>query len=1556
MNDSVNPNRMGDDSVASTRMTAQSTCPSPSLAPKTAQRTSLGHRLQRALTGGPNRRFPGLHSPPGGTASPSLLLNRRLAFPILALLALLTASLLFLLPGGPLHAQDADGPIMYAENGTGPVATYTAVDPEGDAIRWSLRGFDAEGFSITGGVLRFNSTPNYEAAADQDTDNTYNIMVIAKDSGDLMAMRDVTVTVTNVDEAGTLTLSTLQPVDGIEVTTTLTDIDSVASGNLGGTVPDSDVTWKWAKSSSKTGAYTVIEAAAEATYTPKPADINHYLRATVTYTDPQGSGKTVMATTANRVLVTRSTNTPPVFKDADGDEIDAATIIDREVAENTPKGVVVGVPVAATDSEGDVLTYTLVGTDASSFSIDVATGQLRTSAALDEETKDGYTVMVTATDPYVKDDPVNSDMITVTITVTNVDEDPKLTGPASVRVAEATTAPVNEITYEPTMPTYTATDDDDGNESPVVSVVLTLSGTDEALFNLTAGGLTFKASPNFEAPKDAGKDNVYNITVVATDSDGQTDEMDVTVTVTNVEENGTVTLSTLQPRIGTALTATLTDIDGAVSDVKWQWARSMSPSDGDSFEDIEGETASSYTPVMADDMEFLRATATSYTDPEGSGKTFMSNPEEMGFVAVEIDDTNRAPKFEDQDDEIDGDQTDQEREIAENTAAAMNVGNGVMGDVPVTAMDSNDDPLTYTLGGTDAASFSILRNTGQLQTKAALNREEKDTYMVTVTATDPSGLSATVNVTINITNVPEAPALEGMASVRHAENTPSATAVATYIAVDDEDDKAGTAIRWSLTGGDADDFSITGGVLKFNSSPNFEGKAEYSTTVVATDSGDLTDDMAVTVTVTDVDEAGTLTLSTLQPVDGIEVTTTLTDIDSVASGNLGGTVPDSDVTWKWAKSSSKTGAYTVIEAASEATYTPKPADINHYLRATVTYTDPQGSGKTVMATTAHKVLVSRSTNAPPVFKDADGDDIPDDIPITREVAENTPKGVDVGVPVAATDSEGDVLTYTLVGTDASSFSIDVATGQLRTSAALDEETKDGYTVMVTATDPSFTEDDDSDMITVTIMVTNVDEDPKIATGPASARVAENTAITEVVATYTATDDEDTDADVVLTLSGADAAAFSLNEGAVTFKALPNFEAPKDAGEDNVYNITVVATDSDGQTDEMDVTVTVTNMEEGGTVTLSLLQPRIGTALTATLTDIDGAVSDVKWQWARSMSPSDGDSFEDIEGETASSYTPVMADHMEFLRATATSYTDPEGSGKTVMSDPEEMGFMAVEIDDTNRAPEFDDQDDETDGDQTDQERDVEENTAADMNVGGEDPVTATDPNDDLLTYTLGGTDAASFSILRDTGQLQTKAALNREEKDTHMVTVTATDPSGLSATVNVTIKITNVDEPPVIMRAPDANVAPEFASATATKMVAENTAAGENIGTPVRATDANGDSLTYRLSGTDPASFDIDTGSGQLMTLADLDYETKSTYSVTVTASDSGGLTDSIDVTITVIDVDEQEPEDPVERYDVNNSGRIDKDELADGVFDYNIEQTLSKDDLADLIFSYEIG
>ena len=138
----------------------------------------------------------------------------------------------------------------------------------------------------------------------------------------------------------------------------------------------------------------------------------------------------------------------------------------------------------------------------------------------------------------------------MTINVTNVDEDPELTGMDSLRHPENTA-------IETAVGTYTASDDEDIASNPPT---LTLSGTDASDFTLTLTGaadgtaddgtyeLVFKAVPDFEMAADTGRNNVYNITVTATDSDGQTDTKDVVVTVTNVEEDGTVTLSTLQPQ------------------------------------------------------------------------------------------------------------------------------------------------------------------------------------------------------------------------------------------------------------------------------------------------------------------------------------------------------------------------------------------------------------------------------------------------------------------------------------------------------------------------------------------------------------------------------------------------------------------------------------------------------------------------------------------------------------------------------------------------------------------------------------------------------------------------------------------------------------------------------------------------------------------------------------------------------------------------------------------------------------------------------------------------
>ena len=102
------------------------------------------------------------------------------------------------------------------------------------------------------------------------------------------------------------------------------------------------------------------------------------------------------------------------------------------------------------------------------------------------------------------------------------------------------------------------------------------------------------------------------------------------------------------------------------------------------------------------------------------------------------------------------------------------------------------------------------------------------------------------------------------------------------------------------------------------------------------------------------------------------------------------------------------------------------------------------------------------------------------------------------------------------------------------------------------------------------------------------------------------------------------------------------------------------------------------------------------------------------------------------------------------------------------------------------------------------------------------------------------------------------------------------------------------------------NRAPSFIDgATTTRSVHENAATGWNIGGAIGATDADGDTLTYSISGTDAASFTIDSTSGQLKTSAPLDYETDDSYSVNVVASDGQGGTDSIAVTIRVTDINE---------------------------------------------------
>ena len=97
--------------------------------------------------------------------------------------------------------------------------------------------------------------------------------------------------------------------------------------------------------------------------------------------------------------------------------------------------------------------------------------------------------------------------------------------------------------------------------------------------------------------------------------------------------------------------------------------------------------------------------------------------------------------------------------------------------------------------------------------------------------------------------------------------------------------------------------------------------------------------------------------------------------------------------------------------------------------------------------------------------------------------------------------------------------------------------------------------------------------------------------------------------------------------------------------------------------------------------------------------------------------------------------------------------------------------------------------------------------------------------------------------------------------------------------------------------------------------MAENTGADRQVGAALTASDADGDTLTYSLEGTDAASFDIVPTSGQIKTKTGVsyNYEAKNSHAVTVKADDGHGGTDTIAVTINLTDLDEQpaQPEQP---------------------------------------------
>ena len=427
--------------------------------------------------------------------------------------------------------------------------------------------------------------------------------------------------------------------------------------------------------------------------------MGQYLRVVASYDDGHGDDKSAAAVIGNRVQEAPPVPEPPEFSPG-GD-------YERSIRENTPADRNVGAPVTATDLNNDRLTYTIGASDY--FMIVESSGRLRTRVELDREDQASHMITVTATDPSNR-----TDTVAIIITVEDVDETPVVTGETSPEFAENESGVVAS---------YTSTDPDDKG------IEWNLTGTDSDDFTLSGGTLTFNVVPNFEDPADSNRDNRYQATIEAREQGDGTSvgRLSVTVQVTNVDDPGVVEVPVTYPRVGQRLTPTIVDPDEGMGSIKCKWESSPN---GTNWTPIQGATSRSYTPTRDDDGKTLRVTVI-YRDNQGPGKTHtheFANP----VVLRPYFDADTAT-----------------RSVPENTNENQDVGGRF------TARHPDNINLTYRVIGPDARFFTVDSAAGQLRTSAMpLDYESQPDHEaeVQITATDNNGMTATITVTIAVTD------------------------------------------------------------------------------------------------------------------------------------------------------------------------------------------------------------------------------------------------------------------------------------------------------------------------------------------------------------------------------------------------------------------------------------------------------------------------------------------------------------------------------------------------------------------------------------------------------------------------------------------------------------------------------------------------------------------------------------------------------------------------------------------------------------------------------------
>ena len=400
----------------------------------------------------------------------------------------------------------------------------------------------------------------------------------------------------------------------------------------------------------------------------------------------------------------------------------AISVSENIIALTTVTAADVAIPVQP-------LNYSITGgADAALFSINSSTGELAFVVApnyevpADAGADNIYNVTIQVSDGTLE---VTQD-ITVTVTSAN-DNNPVITSNSAISISENAMAVV----------TATATDADLPAQSLTFSIT---GGVDSTLFNINSstGELNFITAPDFEIPKDAGVDNIYNLTIQV--SDGElVSTQDISVTVTSVNDNAPVITSNgsfaVTENTTAAFTVTANDAD--------------LPTQILTYSIVSGADSSLFT-INFSTGALAFITSHNYEIPNDVGNDNIYN------VTIQVSDgisnvtQNIAITVVPMNDNSPVIISLNSFSIPENTNTIATV-TAVDADLPA-------QPLTYSIsGGLDAVKFSVVSATGVLTFISAPDFEvptdfnADNSYEVVVQVSDGS-YNSTQNIIIKVIN------------------------------------------------------------------------------------------------------------------------------------------------------------------------------------------------------------------------------------------------------------------------------------------------------------------------------------------------------------------------------------------------------------------------------------------------------------------------------------------------------------------------------------------------------------------------------------------------------------------------------------------------------------------------------------------------------------------------------------------------------------------------------------------------------------------------------------